>query len=262
MSIYASNEELVYMNLRTEIENNARAVTGTPEARLGDLIPEIRAQWLEVTLESWHPHFDRELESQPSLRLQRVLSSGLLLPNGYVASLGIEPAGQGHFDVQTNIQSVRQTFGIALEDDPVMSDCLSVNFPNYPSMGVYKALLGFMYSKRSNQRIDFYDWHKEKTGEYPSGGSACDTPYRGRYSWQEHRFIGATGMMFVPETMVGLRRYPELSTHFDSEDLVSFRGSGCADDIMSRSIASEQVPSFEHVLKRSLELVARGISLN
>jgi hypothetical protein len=261
MSIYASNERIV-VKLKSKIEQNARAISGTSKPKLGDLITELKADWLTVTPEEWEPHFDVNSKSPERERLAKVLTSGLFLPNGYTASLTIDPVGLSHFDVHANLQSLRHNANLSLEDDPVMADCNSIDFSNYPSMGVYKALLGYMYSRDGNKHLDFFDWHKEITGEYPHGGSAYDTPHRGRYSWADHRFIGATGMMHTPEVANELRKISSVADHFDAEQLVSFRGSGAADHTIATRIANGSIPELPQLTRSYCELVSRGVSLN
>ncbi len=252
-----------HLELKAKISDNARAIAGTPQDRWSDLTAELKQEWVAVPAEDWEPHYDRNPESPESLRLTRMLSSGLFLPNGYVAVLQIEPTGASNFEVGFNLQSLRANAELSLEADPIMKDCLSIGFENYPSMGVYKAMLAFMHSRDPRASSDHYEWFKELTGEYPSGGSAWRTSST-RYGIAQSSYGGATGMMHTPEVMNSLRQVPILDEHFDSESLISFRGSGAADHSMARGLIVDALPlpTISALTAEYVEQVKRGISLN
>lgn len=250
------------IDLHLKVEQNARAISSTPESRQGNLIADMQAEWLTITPEEWEPLYDISHDNPEGERLKRVFSSGLFLPNGYVTALQIEPAGQSYFGARADPLSLRHSAGLSLEDDSVMEDCRSIDFPNYPSMGAFKAILGYMHSRVGRKQPDFLEWYKEVTGDYPHGGSAHDTSHSGKYSLVGHRFIGAAGMMHAPEAMDELRKVPELADHFDSEKLISFRGSGAADHAVATGVAKNTVPELSQLSASCSEQLSRGISLN
>ena len=248
------------VRLLTEAARTAGSIKRSSQLALPDTLIDIKEQWLGTSKADLQP-FERNTQAFWDNAYCGGPVGSLLEPNGFVASLEvIEQARNGSVvEVGLAYTSLRNILGKPLAVDPVEEDCRSIGFTQYPLIAIYKMFLGYAYSQRPEAQagLDFYDWSKETTGDYLSGGAAY---FRRRES--AVRCIGATGMVYKPRVMEKLRDDLSLAQHFDSEPLVSFRGSGAADDTMAKSLATTHTPTVQALLIEHADQVSRGICLN